>query len=64
MYTYEDFKDITTEDVFNSKNAECLKYLKIGVGKGIITWEDVVDLFEFYNGCKSDGDYDYKDQIQ
>jgi hypothetical protein len=43
LYTYEDYKDYISEDVFN---ALPFKYFKIGVAKGLMTWADIVALLE------------------
>ena len=41
LYTYEDFADYISEDVFN---ALPFKYFKVSVGKGLLTWEEIVAL--------------------
>jgi hypothetical protein len=43
LYTYEDFADYISEDVFN---ALPFKYFKISVEKGIMAWEDVMAVIE------------------
>ena len=45
LYTYADFEDIITEEAFELYNAA---YLKIAVGKGYITWNDILDLVDIY----------------
>ena len=45
LYTYEDFADLVPEEVYEMYNA---KYLKIAVGKGLITWEGIEALIDFY----------------
>jgi hypothetical protein len=45
LYTYEDFKDIISEEAFELYNAA---YLKIAVGKGYITWDDILALVDIY----------------
>ena len=45
LYTYEEFSHLITEDVFNMHN---VAYLKVAVGKGIMTWEDIIWLIEAY----------------
>ena len=45
LYTYADFEDIITEEAFELYNAA---YLKIAVGKGYITWDDILDLVDIY----------------
>lgn len=44
LYTYEDFKDLMTEDLFN---ALPWKYFKVGVGKGQLTWKDIIYTIEW-----------------
>ena len=39
LYTYEEFEDLVPEEVFYAANCA---YLKISVGKGLMTWDDVV----------------------
>ncbi len=46
LFTYEDFKELVSEQVFEMYNA---KYLKVAIGKGLMTWEDVLDLIDVYN---------------
>ena len=45
LYTYEDFKDYATEEEFNAFNA---KYFKIAVGKGLLTYEQVLYYIQTY----------------
>ena len=45
LYTYADFEGIISEEAFELYNAS---YLKIAVGKGYITWNDVLDLIDIY----------------
>ncbi len=45
LYTYKDFGGIIEEKAFDLYNA---KYLKIAVGKGYITWEDILSLVYVY----------------
>ena len=45
LYTYADFEDLISEDAFELYNA---KYLKIAVGKGYITWDDILSLIDIY----------------
>ena len=47
LYTYDDFEGKIPENVFDMYNA---KHLKVAVGKGYITWEDILLLIEFYHG--------------
>ena len=46
LYTYEDFEDYVSIEVFN---AFPFKYFKVAVGKGLITYEDIIILIEYYN---------------
>jgi len=47
LYTYADFEGLISEEAFELYNAA---YLKIAVGKGYITWDDVLALIDiFYN---------------
>ena len=45
LYTYEDFEGLIAEEAFEMYNA---KYLKVAVGKGYITWEDILLLIDIY----------------
>ena len=45
LYTYEDFDGLVPEEAFEMYNAA---YLKIAVGKGYITWEDIENLIDIY----------------
>lgn len=45
LYTYEDFKDYATEEEFNAFNA---KYFKVAVGKGYISYDDVLRYINTY----------------
>ena len=45
LYTYADFEGLIEEDAFELYNAA---YLKIAVGKGYITWDDILDLIDIY----------------
>lgn len=45
LYTYADFEGLISEEAFELYNA---KYLKIAIGKGYITWEDILDLIDIY----------------
>ena len=47
VYTYDDFKDVISEEAFELYNA---KYLKIAIGKGYITWDDIYELIDIYFG--------------
>lgn len=46
LYTYDDFKDYVSLEVFN---AFPFKYFKVAVGKGLITFDEIIILIEFYN---------------
>ncbi len=43
MYTYEDFEGILTKEQFDALN---MSQIKVSVGKGIITWEDLMYIIE------------------
>lgn len=45
LYTYHDFDGLIGEDAFDLYNAA---YLKIAVGKGYITWDDILSLIDIY----------------
>ena len=45
LYTYADFEGLIEEEAFELYNAA---YLKIAVGKGYITWDDILDLIDIY----------------
>ena len=45
LYTYADFDGLISEEAFELYNAQ---YLKIAVGKGYITWDDILDLIDIY----------------
>ena len=45
LYTYADFEGLIAEEAFELYNA---KYLKIAVGKGYITWDDILALIDIY----------------
>ena len=45
LYTYEEFESLVSRDTFDAVN---VAYLKISVGKGIMTEEDIYYLAEFY----------------
>ena len=44
LYTYEDFKDYISEEAYNSSPAV---YLKVAVGKGMITFEEILDVIYY-----------------
>ena len=46
LYTYEDFADHFTQEIFDTVLP--VQYLKIAVGKGLITFEGLLDLFYQY----------------
>ena len=46
LYTYDDFKDYVSLEVFY---AFPFKYFKVAVGKGLITFEDILMLINYYN---------------
>ena len=45
LYTYEDFEGLVPEEAFEMYNAA---YLKIAVGKGYITWDNILELIDIY----------------
>ena len=45
LYTYADFDGLISEEAFELYNAQ---YLKIAVGKGYITWNDILSLIDIY----------------
>lgn len=53
LFTYEDFADIISEPVFEAFN---VAYLKVSMGKGLITWEDIFSLVARFS--------EYFDQIE
>ena len=44
LYTYEDFKDYVTEEEFETLS---LAYLKVAVGKGMVTWEQIIEMLPY-----------------
>jgi len=44
LYSYEDFSDYISEAAYNSSPAV---YLKVAVGKGMITYEEIIDVIEY-----------------
>ena len=46
LYTYEEFEGMITEDVFNAFHFDILK---ISVSKGIITWDEIVNICSLMN---------------
>ena len=51
LYTYDDFKDLISEEAFELYNAA---YLKIAVGKGYITWDAILEMIEIYFNAEVD----------
>ncbi len=45
LYTYEEFADVLTEEQFNAFN---VKYMKVSVGKGNATYQQILDLINEY----------------
>ena len=45
LYTYADFEGLIAEEAFELYNAQ---YLKIAVGKGYITWDDILAMIDIY----------------
>jgi collagenase-like PrtC family protease len=50
LYTYEDFKDLVSIEVYN---AFPFKYYKVAISKGEFLYSDLVRLIEFYNSVDS-----------
>lgn len=46
LLKYEEVADIMTEEVFNAFNGQ---YLAVSIGKGLITWDEVIDLLASYS---------------
>jgi hypothetical protein len=44
LYTYDDFKDYISEAAYNSSPSV---YLKVAVGKGMITFEEILDVIDY-----------------
>lgn len=44
LYTYDDFKDYISEEAFNSSPSV---HLKVAVGKGMITFEQIIDVIKY-----------------
>ncbi len=51
LYTYADFEGLIEEEAFELYNAQ---YLKVAVGKGYITWDDILSLIDIYFGVEVD----------
>ncbi len=47
LFTYEDFAEYIPEEVFYAFNGQ---YLKVAMGKGLLTWDDIFALIERYQG--------------
>ena len=45
LFTYEDFKDLVSEEIYNSFPA---MYFAVAIGKGILTWNDLYYYIERY----------------
>ena len=45
LFTYEDLSMYISEDMFNALNA---KYLKVSIGKGLVTYEDFDRIIRLY----------------
>ena len=45
LFTYDDFRDIVPENIFNSFNGA---WLKVAVGKGLVTIDEIYDLVNEY----------------
>lgn len=46
LFTYADFEDLISEEVFNAFNGQ---YLKVAIGKGLIDWDGITQLIERYS---------------
>ena len=52
LYTYDDFKDVLSEEAFN---AGPWKYFKVAVGKGQLTWDEICRAIDWlYNSGELD----------
>ncbi|MBR2590269.1 MAG: hypothetical protein IKE65_05035 [Clostridia bacterium] len=45
LYTYDDFKDYISEDLYEAFNGQ---YYKVLVGKGLLTFDDILYMIEYY----------------
>ena len=45
LFTYDDFEGVVLEDAYQAFNGD---YLKVAIGKGLLTWEDIEGLSERY----------------
>jgi hypothetical protein len=45
LYTFEDFAGMIPEEAYYAFNGA---YLKVAIGKGLLTWEDIAYLAERY----------------
>lgn len=45
LYTYDDFKDLLPYEIYDAFN---LKYMKIAIGKGLLTYEDLMSYINSY----------------
>ena len=57
LFTYDDFKNYISEDIYYAYNGQ---YLKVAIGKGITTFDRVLELIEKYLNDMGYGD-DYKE---
>ncbi|MGN0818669.1 MAG: InlB B-repeat-containing protein, partial [Candidatus Coproplasma sp.] len=46
LFTYEDFEDMISEEVFEAFNGQ---YLKVAIGKGLLDWQSIEELIERYS---------------
>lgn len=51
LFTYNDFEGLASKELFELTNA---KYLKISIGKGLITWDDITYFLSLYEANKDD----------
>ena len=46
LYTYEDFKDYVSYEIYEAVTSA--KYFKVAVGKGMITFEEIIAIIKAY----------------
>ena len=46
LFTYEDFEDLIPYEIY--EYAFPAKYYKISIAKGLMTWEDIINMIEIY----------------
>lgn len=45
LFTYDDFADYIPEEIFEAFGGQ---YLKVAMGKGLLTWDDIFALVDRY----------------